>query len=180
MAVLKICIFPDPVLKKKALPVEKVDKQIQDLMLNMRDTMYSGDGIGLAANQVGVLQRIIVIDIKDSDDENRPEGFYPLYMANPECLSLSKDKASFKEGCLSLPSEIIDVIRPTSIEATYLDFNNKPQTVQSSGLLARVIQHEIDHLDGKTILEHVSKIKKDMAIKRLVRLNQQIVSESIV
>jgi len=164
---LSVLTVLNDALKKKALPIERVDNHIQDLMKNMLESMYIDEGIGLAANQVGVLKRVIVIDIKDVDDEGRYEGFFPLFMANPEYISLSEEEILFDEGCLSVPGEKIEVKRPKAIEVQYLDFNNKSQKIHSSGLLARVIQHEIDHLNGKTILDYVSKLRRDMIIKKL-------------
>ena len=172
MPILQILTAPDKILRQKALPISAVDAQVQTIMQDMLETMYFGSGIGLAANQVGILKRIIVIDIKDSDKENRSQGFYPLFMANPIITFASEEKVSYPEGCLSLPEQEINVERPKHIIASYLDMNNQPQTLESSCLLARVIQHEIDHLDGIMIIDYVSKLKKDMIIKRLNKIKQ--------
>ena len=141
-SLLPILTVPHETLKKKAVAIDCVDASIQILMHNMLLTMYQDEGIGLAANQVGALKRVIVID----------------------------NKVPYDEGCLSVPGEKIDVIRPKSIELKYLDFQNRIQKIQSSGLLARVIQHEIDHLDGKTILDYVSKLRKERIIKKLSKI----------
>ena len=172
MPLLPILTAPEKILRQKALPISVVDQQIQTIMQDMLETMYFGNGIGLAANQVGVLKRIIVIDIKDSDKENRSPSFYPLFMANPIITFSSEEKAPYSEGCLSVPEHEINITRSKHIIASYIDINNQPQTIQSSCLLARVIQHEIDHLDGIMIIDYVSKLKKDMIIKRLNKIKQ--------
>jgi peptide deformylase len=177
MSLLTVLTIPDKMLKQKALPVEKVDNKIQSLMNDMLETMYYDEGIGLAANQVGILKRLIVIDIRDmkniEDNEHRPEGFYPLFLANPVCTFYSKEKTSFNEGCLSVPGEVINVVRPKTIRLEYLDYNNNLQRLESSGFLARVIQHEMDHLEGKTIVDYLSKLKRDILLKKLTQNLEQ-------
>jgi peptide deformylase len=179
MAILPILTIPDKRLREKALPISKVDSYIKNLMKDMLETMYHDKGIGLAANQVGILKRVIVIDIQDIDDEERPEGFFPLFMANPECKFYSEEMSAFNEGCLSVPDEIIEVTRPKSIKVQYLDYNNCVQTIESSAFLARVIQHEMDHLEGKTILDYVSKLKRDILIKKFIKLSKQKLADQV-
>lgn len=170
MAVLSLVTFPDLRLRQAAVSVKQVDDDVRKIMLDMVDTMRHDEGIGLAANQVGILKRILVVDIADSDDENRPAGFYPFMIADPEILWSSQEKVPFEEGCLSLPREKVQIIRPKAIKFKYIDFNNQEQILQSSGLLARVVQHEIDHLNGKLVIDYLSKLKKDMAANRLTKL----------
>ena len=170
MPILNIITLPDKRLRQVASPLQRVDDLIRQHMLDMVDTMKHENGIGLAANQVAILKRIIVVDIASSDDEDRAEGFYPLMMANPQIIWQSEETASFNEGCLSLPGEEVNVIRPRAIKLKYLDFNNQEQILESSQLLARVVQHEIDHLNGVTIIDYLSKLKKDISLKRLTKL----------
>ena len=172
MAILKVLTAPDKILRQKALAVKSVDDNVRTMMYDMLETMHHGNGIGLAANQVGILHRIIVIDIAHSDKENRGADFYPLFMANPVVSFQSDEKVLYPEGCLSVPEQQIEVYRPKHIIATYLDINNNQQTLESSCLLARVIQHEIDHLDGIMIIDYISKLKKDMIMKRLNKLKE--------
>jgi peptide deformylase len=167
MSLLQILKVPHPILKQRAIDIDAVDGKIQQLMQDMLETMYKKQGIGLAANQVGVLKRVMVIDIKDLNDEERPEGFFPLFIANPQYLDRSQEQVEFDEGCLSVPNEIIRVKRPKAIKLKYLDFHNQECHLESNGWLARVIQHEIDHLDGITIVEYVSKLKRDLIIKKI-------------
>jgi peptide deformylase len=173
MALLKLVTVPDPRLRQKAADVLEVDDKVKKIMQDMLETMYHDGGIGLAANQVGVLLQIAVIDIKDMDDENRPDGFYPLFLANPKCTFYSSETSVSKEACLSLPGISIDVTRPKGIKLSYIDQHNQPQTLQSDGFLARVVQHEMDHLSGRMIVDHVSKIKRDVLIKRLIKINKE-------
>lgn len=176
MALLKIVTPPDKRLRTKAEVVPEVNDAIRKIMDDMLQTMYHDGGIGLAANQVGVLLQIAVIDIQDSDDENRPAGFFPLFLANPVCTFYSEETSVFKEACLSLPGISVDVTRPKSIKLSYIDRNNQLQTLQSDGFLARVVQHEMDHLAGRLIVDHASKTKRDMLMKRLVKINQEAAS----
>jgi peptide deformylase len=173
MALLKIITPPDIRLRAKAAMVMQVDDDVKKIMHDMLATMYHDGGIGLAANQVGILLQIVVIDIAESDDENRPAGFFPLFLINPVCSFYSEETSIFKEACLSLPGMSIDVARPKFIKLNYIDQNNQPQSLQSGGFLARVIQHEMDHLSGRMIIDHVSKTKRDILIKKLIKINQE-------
>ncbi len=175
MAILPILTEPHPILRKKAQKVAQVDDNIRRLMDDMLETMYKDQGVGLAANQIGELKRIIVMDLQDSEDQERPEGFYPLYMANPEITSASKEKITADEGCLSVPGQIVPVERPESINITYLDYNNNKQEMLVEGWLARVIQHEMDHLNGKLLIDYLSKLKKDMLLKKLSKAKNLVV-----
>ncbi len=172
MAILEIRRAPDPVLSQKAKRVESVDSSIKKLMNDMLQTMYDDGGIGLAANQVGVLKRVLVLDLQDSDDQKRPKGFYPIHMANPEILECSEGVVEAEEGCLSLPQQTITVQRPEKVKVKYIDYNNKEKIMETGGWLARAIQHEMDHLDGKLLIDYVSKLKKDMYIRKLKKIKK--------
>jgi peptide deformylase len=164
MASLPIIIAPDPRLKKKAKKVERVDAETRRLMDDMLETMYAAPGIGLAAPQVGVLRRVIVLDIATED-----EARAPIRMANPELIWVSDDDASYNEGCLSLPEHYADVVRPASIRVRYLDENDELRELEADGLLATCIQHEMDHLDGVLFVDHISALKRNMILRKLLK-----------
>ncbi|MGI4775858.1 MAG: peptide deformylase, partial [Janthinobacterium lividum] len=144
MAILQIITAPNPILEKKSAMVDTVDRNIQNLMNDMLSTMYDSQGVGLAAVQVGILKRVIVLDLQNDDESSRAKGFYPLFMANPEIITQSEEMASAFEGCLSVPEQRIEVKRPGSIEVKFLDYDNKTRQLDAQGWLARAIQHEID------------------------------------
>ncbi|PCJ29727.1 MAG: peptide deformylase [Rickettsiales bacterium] len=173
MTKLRVLTVPDPILRQKALPVRSVDDEILKLMDDMLEVMYDG-GIGLAANQVGSLKRVLVVDIRENsyDEEVENADLYPLCIANPEIIESSEEMEELEEGCLSLPDQRIMVIRPVSIKLRYLDRDNKQQELFADGLLARVIQHEMDHLDGKLLVDYLSKMKKDIAMRKLTKLKK--------
>ena len=162
MSIRKIVTEPDPILKQISKNVDQVGKEEQKLMDDMLETMYKADGIGLAAVQVGVLKRIIVMDI--SKDENKKE---PMYFVNPIIKNKSIEKSVYSEGCLSVMNQFIEVERPSNCEIEYLDYNGEKKILNASGLLATCIQHEIDHLNGITILSYISKLKRSMIVKKL-------------
>src|SRR6185437_15828220 len=151
MAPLDVLVAPDPRLKLKAKPVETVDGQIRKLMDDMLETMYVAPGIGLAAPQVGRAERVIVVDVSREGEERQP-----LRIANPEILWRSDELVTYNEGCLSLPEHYADVERPAEIRLRYLDHQNEIREIAASGLLATVIQHEMDHLDGILFVDHIS------------------------
>ena len=165
MTIRKILTEPDPFLRQKSEPVEKVDDSIRKIMDDMLETMYDAPGIGLAAIQIGVPKRIIVLDISKD-----PEKKEPMYFVNPEKIYTSKDQATYEEGCLSVPNQFVEVNRPSSCEVEYLDYNGKKKNLNCDGLLATCIQHEMDHLEGITILTYVSNLKRSMIIKKLSKL----------
>jgi len=173
MAVLPIIVAPDPRLKQVAKPVSKVDAEVRRLMDDMLETMYKAPGIGLAAPQVGVLKRVIVVDI--AREEENPQ---PLRMANPELISVSDEDAVYNEGCLSLPEHYADVTRPASIKVRYLDHENEIRELEADGLLATCIQHEMDHLDGILFVDHLTALKRNMILRKLLKAkkSQQPVS----
>ena len=164
MALLSIIVAPDPRLKSKASPVDHVDASIARLMEDMLETMYAAPGVGLAAPQVGVLKRVIVVDA--AADGTEP---CPLRMANPEIIESSGALAPYEEGCLSLPEYYELVERPSWVTVRYLDHNNQQHTLRADGLLAVVIQHEIDHLDGKLFVDHVSSLKRNIILRKLTK-----------
>ena len=172
MTILEVIKAPDPILKKKAKSVDLVDDSIRDIMDNMLDTMYHDKGVGLAANQVGILKRIVVIDLQDDDDMERTESFYPLFMANPTIMECSDEMIEATEACLSVPDQKVDILRHASVKVRYLDYNNKEQELESSDWLARAIQHEIDHLGGKLLLDYLSNLKRNVVIRKLTKLKK--------
>src|ERR1051326_7986248 len=163
MALLPVLMAPDPRLKLKAKPVERVDDDVRKLMDDMLETMYLAPGIGLAAPQVGRAERIIVLDASREGEEKQP-----LRMANPEILWHSDELATYNEGCLSLPEHYADVTRPAEIRVRYLDHQNEIRTLEAKGLLATVIQHEMDHLDGVLFVDHISALKRNIILRKLV------------
>ncbi|HJD56354.1 MAG TPA: peptide deformylase [Rickettsia endosymbiont of Pyrocoelia pectoralis] len=175
MAILPIVTAPDERLKKKSQPVLEVNDQIRKFMEDMVETMYHEEGGGLAAVQVGVLKRIFVIDIKDHDPIERPENFYPLYIVNPEIIEKSEELVIANEGCISLPEQRFEVARAESIKISYLDYHGKPQELEANDWLARVIQHEYDHIDGKLMIDYLSSVKRDVALRKLKKLKKDIV-----
>ncbi len=164
MAIRPIIIAPDPRLKKVAAAIEAVDDEIRQLMDDMLETMYTAPGIGLAAPQVGVSKRVIVVDVARSD-----EAPQPLCLANPELLWLSDEDTTYEEGCLSLPDHFADVVRPAAIQVRYLDRDNEVRELETSGMLATVIEHEIDHLEGILFVDHISALKRNMILRKLVK-----------
>jgi len=164
MAVLPIIIAPDPRLKVVSKPVGKVDAEIARLMDNMVETMYDAPGIGLAAPQVGVPSRVIVVDIARQDKGEAPN---PLKMANPQLIAASEDEKIWDEGCLSLPEHYAEVVRPSRVAVRYLDEHNKRQEIKADGVLAVCLQHEMDHLDGILFVDHVTALKRNMILRKL-------------
>lgn len=162
MTLLTVRTIPDPVLREKAQEVKSVDKQIVSLMDNMLETMYANSGIGLAANQIGILKRIVVIDVSDSRD-----GTEAIFMANPVITWKSEETFKFCEGCLSVPEQRADVVRPQKIRVSFLDKKGAPQELEAEDLLSQCIQHEVDHLDGILFIDHLSKLKRDMIERKI-------------
>jgi len=173
MALLPILTAPDPRLKQISKPVDKVDAEIARLMDDMLETMYAAPGIGLAAPQVGVLKRVLVIDI---DREGEKTG--PLKMANPEIIDVSDEDASYEEGCLSVPEHYAEVERPARVTVRYLDEQNEIRTLQADGLLATCIQHEMDHLDGILFIDRISALKRNIILRKLVKARKEAAAEA--
>lgn len=168
MALLPILTAPDPRLKKKSVAVATVDDDTRRLMDDMLETMYDAPGIGLAAPQVGVLKRVIVLDI---DREDTRTG--PLFMANPEIVEASDEDATYEEGCLSVPEHYSDVVRPARVTVRYLDRDGQRQELACEGLLATCVQHEIDHLDGILFIDHISALKRNMILRKLLKARKE-------
>ncbi len=162
MTVKTILTEPNKILRQISQPVEKVDDEERELMKDMLETMYSLKGIGLAAIQIGVPKRIIVLDI--SKEENNKN---PMYFVNPIIKNKNKELATYEEGCLSVPGQFAEIDRPSECDVEYLDYNGEKQFLHATGLLATCIQHEIDHCDGKLFIDYLSKLKKSIIIKKL-------------
>ena len=171
MTIKKILTEPNMLLRKISESVEKVGVDEKKLMDDMLETMYEAPGIGLAAIQIGVPKRIIVMDI--GKDENKKE---PRYFVNPIIKNKNKEKSIYEEGCLSVPDQFAEIERPNSCEVEYLDYNGKKQTLKAEGLLATCIQHEMDHLEGVLFIDYLSKLKRSMIIKKLSKnkVNREI------
>ena len=167
MPPLDIYVLPAPILRRKATSVEAVDAPTQKLMSDMLETMYEAKGIGLAAPQIGISKRVIVIDCSEDDDP--PE---PLLIANPKITWQSDETATLEEGCLSIPGYRGDVKRPAEVKISYLDDKGKKQELHAEGLLAACLQHEIDHLDGILFIDHLSRVKRDMILRKIAKDNR--------
>ena len=174
MALLPIITAPDPRLKLKAKQVAKVDDETRQLMADMLETMYAAPGIGLAAPQVGVTRRILVVDVSREDEPRRP-----FKIANPEILWHSEELATYNEGCLSLPEHYADVSRPAKIRLRYLDEQNEIRELEAEGLLATCIQHEMDHLEGVLFVDHISALKRNIILRKLTKLKRQKSGEKV-
>ncbi len=166
MALLPIITAPDQRLKTISAKVEVFDDELRDFVANMYETMYDAPGIGLAAIQIGVQKRLLVIDIVGKAREGDPE---PHVLINPELTWVSDEDASYEEGCLSLPEHYADVIRPAEIEVAYQDEHGAKKKLKANGLLATCIQHEIDHLNGILFVDHISALKRNMILRRLLK-----------
>jgi len=169
MTIRKILIEPDPLLRKTSVEVDKVDSKIQQIMDDMLETMYDAPGIGLAAIQIGIPKRIIVIDLaKEGEKKN------PLYIINPQIVFKSDNEATYEEGCLSIPGQFANIQRPEKCTVKYLDYEGKEKEIKTEGLLATCIQHEIDHLNGILFIDYLSKLKKTMIIKKLSKQKKSL------
>ena len=162
MAVKTILTEPNKLLRQISKPVEKVGVEERKLMDDMLETMYAANGIGLAAIQIGIPKRIIVMDI--SKDENKKE---PLYFVNPVIKNKDEIKSTYEEGCLSVPNQFAEIDRPKNCEVEYLNYDGEKKILKAEGLLATCIQHEMDHLEGILFIDYLSKLKKSMIIKKL-------------
>ena len=169
MSQRNIVIEPDPILRKKSDYLEKVDDELRILMDDMLETMYAAPGIGLAAVQIGILKRLIVIDITKNDEKKDP-----LFLINPKIISKSSNTSTYEEGCLSLPGHFAEIERPAECQVSYIDYFGKKKEMTAKGLLSTCIQHEIDHLNGVLFIDYLSKLKKDMIIKKLVKHKKEL------
>jgi len=171
MAILPIIETPDPRLRTISTPVEAIDDDLQRLIDDMFDTMYDAPGIGLAAIQVGAPKRVLVIDLQepaDGDEEGEPVR-NPRVFINPVILEGSQDMSIYNEGCLSVPDQYAEVERPASIRASWMDRDGKIREEQIDGLLATCLQHEMDHLEGVLFIDHLSRLKREMVLKKLAK-----------
>ena len=169
MSSKKIIIEPDPILREKSSIVQTVNDELRKLLDRMLQTMYEAPGIGLAAVQVGILKRVIVIDISKDDQKKNP-----LYLINPKITFKSTNTSTYEEGCLSLPGHFAEIERPSECHINYIDYHGKEKNLKAEGLLATCIQHEIDHLNGILFIDYLSKLKKDMIIKKLIKQKKGI------
>ncbi len=167
MPILPIIIAPDPRLKLIAAPVRRVDDEIRQLMDDMLETMYQAPGVGLAAPQVGVLKRVIVVDASAKDEERAA-----LRMANPELIEVSDEDVNYEEGCLSLPEHYAKVVRPARVRVRYLDHENEAREIDAEGLLGTCIQHEMDHLEGILFVDRISALKRNMILRKLTKFKK--------
>jgi peptide deformylase len=164
MTIKPLIILPDPILRQVSKPIETVDSEVKKLADDMLETMYDAPGIGLAAIQIGVARRMLVLDVsKDGEDKQ------PLVFINPEVISASDARSVYEEGCLSIPDYYAEVERPATITVKHLDRDGKQQIVEADGLLATCLQHEIDHLNGVLFIDHISKLKREIVIRRFTK-----------
>ncbi len=169
MTVRRILTIPDPILRTKSNSVKKVDKDIKNLMRDMLETMYDAPGIGLAAIQIGVAKRVVVMDVSKETDKKEP-----MYFVNPEITWKSNTNATYEEGCLSIPNQFAKIERPDKCKVKYLDFDGVEKEIKAEGLLATCIQHEIDHLNGVLFIDYLSKLKKNIIIKKLSKNKKEL------
>ena len=167
MSIKDIITVPNEILKKISEPIEKIGKNEKKLVKDLFDTMYASKGIGLAAVQVGILKRILVIDVSTKDEQKKP-----ISLINPTIKRLSDDTSVYEEGCLSIPETFIEIERPKICEIEYIDLDGNKKELKCDGLMSTCVQHEINHLDGKLIIDHLSKLKKDFIIKKISKLQK--------
>ena len=167
MSIKDIITVPNEILKRISEPIEKIGKNEKKLVKDLFDTMYASKGIGLAAVQVGILKRILVIDVSTKDEQKKP-----ISLINPIIKRLSDDTSIYEEGCLSIPETFIEIERPKICEIEYIDLDGNKKELKCDGLMSTCVQHEINHLDGKLIIDHLSKLKKDFIIKKISKLQK--------
>ena len=165
MPIKPLIILPDPILRQVSRPVERIEDQLRKFAGDMLDTMYDAPGIGLAAIQVGEPLRMLVIDLAKEGEDPAPHVFI-----NPEVIESSDDRSVYEEGCLSIPDYYAEVERPAAVRVKYLDREGKAQEIAADGLMATCLQHEIDHLNGVLFIDHISKLKRDMVVKKFKKL----------
>jgi peptide deformylase len=164
MAIRPIISLPDPRLRLVSDPVTRVDESVRALLRDMLETMYDAPGIGLAAIQIGIAQRLVVIDLAKKEEEPRP-----LYLVNPEIVWSSQERSSYEEGCLSIPEYYEEIERPAKVKARFVDQDGKRQEIEAEGVLATALQHEIDHLNGVLFIDYLSRLKRDRVIKKFIK-----------
>lgn len=166
----EIITVPDPVLRQEAQPIAKVNADIQAQMDGMLRAMYAAPGIGLAANQVALLNRVLVMDLSVREQEEKPA---PICMANPEIIWRSEEMSVMEEGCLSIPQQYAEVERPAQVRVKYLDYDGKEAELEAAGLLSHCVQHEIDHLNGVLFVDYLSSLKRNMLLRKVEKLKKQ-------
>tara|TARA_R110002020_G_scaffold87061_9_gene214965 strand:+ start:17398 stop:17988 length:591 start_codon:yes stop_codon:yes gene_type:complete len=171
MSIKPIIYLPDPILRQQSQAVERVDNELDAFIEDMIETMYDAPGVGLAAIQVGVPRRLLVIDVAGKDEEPNPQVFI-----NPELVAASDDINVYEEGCLSIPDYYAEVERPEAVTVRHLDRNGKERVTEANGLLATCLQHEMDHLNGVLFIDHISKLKRDMVVRKFTKLAKQRVT----
>ena len=164
MTIKPLIILPDPILRQASAPIERVDQTLLSLADDMLDTMYDAPGIGLAAIQIGVPRRVVVIDLAKEGEDRKPQVFI-----NPEVVASTETRSTYEEGCLSIPDYYAEVERPAGVTVRYLDRAGAMQTVEADGLLATCLQHEIDHLNGVLFIDYLSRLKREMVIKKFTK-----------
>ncbi|NML75061.1 peptide deformylase [Rhizobium sp. S-51] len=164
MTIKPLIILPDPLLRQVSTPIERVDDDMRQLADDMLETMYDAPGIGLAAIQIGVPRRLLVIDVAKEGEDKRP-----LVFINPEIITSSDERSVYEEGCLSIPDYYAEVERPASVTVKSIDRDGKEQLTEADGLLATCLQHEIDHLNGVLFIDHISRLKREMVIKKFTK-----------
>ncbi|MFO1189864.1 MAG: peptide deformylase [Alphaproteobacteria bacterium] len=174
MTVRTILTAPDPILAKVSKPVAKVDDSVRRLMDDMLETMSAADGIGLAAPQIGVLKRVVVIDVS-----RKGEAMKPLKMANPPIIAASDEDFDYEEGCLSVPEHYAEVTRPARVTVRYLDDQNEIRELKAEGVLSVCVQHEIDHLDGVLFIDRISALRRNMILRKLIKARKQTAAEAV-
>jgi len=165
MTIRPIITLPDTVLRQVSKPIETVDADVVQLADDMLETMYDAPGVGLAAIQIGIAKRIVVLDVADEDEQQAP-----LTLINPEIVTHGDAMRSHEEGCLSIPEVLVEIDRPTPVTVRYVDREGKPQEIVADGLLGTAIQHEIDHLDGKLIIDYMTRLKRDIVMRKFKKL----------
>ena len=173
MAILRILETPDPVLRQKSIPVEAVDDELRVLIKDMFETMYDAPGIGLAAVQVGVPKRLLVMDLHEPEEEDGEPVKQPRVFINPEILQTSDQEVPYNEGCLSVPDQYAEIMRPDRVRARWMDEHGQTHEEDLDGLLAVCLQHEIDHLEGVLFIDHLSRLKRDMVLKKLAKTRKE-------
>ena len=173
MAILRILETPDPVLRQKSTPVEAVDDELRTLITDMFETMYDAPGIGLAAVQVGVPKRLLVMDLHEPEEEGGEPVKQPRVFINPEILQTSDHEVPYNEGCLSVPDQYAEILRPDRVRARWMDEHGQTHEEELDGLLAVCLQHEIDHLEGVLFIDHLSRLKRDMVLKKLAKTRKE-------
>ena len=173
MAILRILETPDPLLREISTPVDKVDDDLRALIADMFETMYAAPGIGLAAVQVGVPRRLLVMDLGEPQEEGGEPVREPRVFINPEILAHSEEEIPYTEGCLSVPDQYAEVLRPDRIRAKWLDEHGDTHEEDLEGLLAVCLQHEMDHLEGVLFIDHLSRLKREMVLKKLAKMRKE-------